>query len=584
MSMVRIRYGGSILKKFFPYILLTVLFGVLLIRNRYSFCWSDESLYVSNMYRLYQGDAFLIDEWNRTMLSSYVTLPLFHIYMAVNGSTEGVYLFFRNVMVVLAFANSLLVYNCVCRHFSKSAALICSVCLMIYSRANICGVSYYNMGLHLFVLALCIYYITNFAVLQDTRKVLIVDFLGGICLGLSIIVNPFVMIVFPFLMIGFIKMHRKSMLMMVIGCVLCGLVFIAFYLASVDVSGISVAFENLRNRGKIGTGSRFFLWFESLFLFFRQTLLVQCMVFLAQIYLAKSKIKNRCQVQAIMFFVSAVCLGINLMSSKRLLGGAYIAFTWFGLQIVPVVWGQIGNAAKRGIAYFYTTGILLSIAYGIASNNGIDAAGTGFVITTFGAVLIFSAYCFPVAGMQQKCVNIVKCFCLAGVIGITLFLRIFAVYRDSTLQQLQCKITQGPAKGIYTTQEHLEQYNNVVEDIQTYVTDSAQTSIFITKMAAWAYLCTDARCAAYQTWRTPFSDPMLEMYYLNHPEPENILILNDDYGGFIDNYIVTWGENGDLTPNANDISGYLLNYVQENGYQCIPVKSGVLYRKISEGY
>lgn len=75
---------------------------------------------------------------------------------------------------------------------------------------------------------------------------------------------------------------------------------------------------------------------------------------------------------------------------------------------------------------------------------------------------------------------------------------------------------------------------------------------------------------------------MLETYFLDHPQPDNILILNDNYGGFIDNYIVTWGENGDLMPNTNDISGYLLNYVQENGYQCIPVKSGTIYQRKHE--
>lgn len=118
---------------------------------------------------------------------------------------------------------------------------------------------------------------------------------------------------------------------------------------------------------------------------------------------------------------------------------------------------------------FLLNGVLLSVAFGIASNNGIDAAGIGFVITAFGAVLILSLYRFPVAGMIGNFVKIVKCFVLAGTLGITLFLRIFAVYRDGTLEQLQCKITHGPAKGLYTTQEHLEQYNNVIDDIHTYV-------------------------------------------------------------------------------------------------------------------
>lgn len=571
--------GDLILKNSYPYMIMTILFFVLLIRNWYSFCWSDESLYVSNMYRLYQGDVFLIDDWHKSTLSSYVTLPLFDLYMLINGSTDGVYLFFRNVMVVLAFINSIMVYNCICRHFSNVAALICSVCILIYSRANICGVSYYNMGLHLFVLALCIYYLTNFVSSQDTSKVKLAAFGGGICLGLSIIVNPYIIIIFPLLIIAYMKTNRKSILMTGLGCVLCGLIFFAFYLSGVGVSQLSKAFENLFHVEEAAVWSRFFQWFVLLYRFFKPTIWIQCIVFLCSYFMKKLKAKSRCQVQVFLFFVSVVCLGINLVSSKNLLGGAYIAFTMFGLQALPAVWVQSSYEEKRSITYYYLTGILLSIAFGIASNNGIDAAGIGFVITTFGAVLILSMYRFSVTGMIRNCVEILKCFVLAGVLGITLFLRIFAVYRDGTLEQLRCKITQGPAKGLYTTQEHLEQYNNVIDDIHTYVTGGAQTNIFITKLAAWAYLCTDARCAVYQTWRTLFSDPMLETYFLDHPQPDNILILNDNYGGFIDNYIVTWGENGDLTPNTNDISGYLLNYVQENGYQCIPVKSGTIYQR-----
>lgn len=570
------------LKKIYPYILLTVLFLVLLIRNWYSFCWSDESLYISNMYRLYQGDVFLIDDWHKSTLSSYVTLPLFELYMLINGSTDGVYLYFRNVIVVLAFINSIMIYNCISSHFSNVTALICSVCLLIYSRANICGVSYYNMGLHLFVFTLCIYYLTSFVSTQDTWKVKLAAFGGGICLGLAIIVNPYIIIIFPLFIIAYMKTNRKSILMTGFGCVLCGLIFFAFYLSGVGVSQLSKAFENLSHVEEAAVWSRFFKWFVLLYRFFRPTIWIQCIVFFVQFFMTKLKVRNSYQAQVFLLFTSVVCLVINLISSKNLMGGAYIAFTMFGLQALPAVWVQSSYEEKRSIIYFYLTGVLLSVAFGIASNTGIDAAGIGFVITAFGAVLILSLYRFPVAGMIGNFVKIVKCFVLAGTLGITLFLRIFAVYRDGTLEQLQCKITHGPAKGLYTTQEHLEQYNNVIDDIHTYVTGGAQTNIFITKLAAWAYLCTDARCAVYQTWRTPFFDPMLETYFLDHPQPDNILILNDNYGGFVDNYIVTWGENGDLTPNTNDISGYLLNYVQENGYQCIPVKSGTIYQRKHE--
>lgn len=334
------------LKNSYPYMILTILFFVFLIRNWYSFCWSDESLYVSNMYRLYQGDVFLIDDWHKSTLSSYVTLPLFYLYMLINGSTDGVYLFFRNVMVVLAFINSIMVYNCICRHFSNVAALICSLCLLIYSRANICGVSYYNMGLHLFVLAICIYYLTNFVSSQDTRKVRLAAFSGGICLGLSIIVNPYIIIIFPLLIIAYMKTNRKSILMTGLGCVLCGLIFFAFYLSGVGVSQLSKAFENLFHVEEAAVWSRFFQWFVLLYRFFKPTIWIQCIVFLTQLFMTKLKVKNRCQAQVFLVFISLVGLGINLVSSKNLLGGAYIAFTMFGLQALPAVWVQSSYEEK----------------------------------------------------------------------------------------------------------------------------------------------------------------------------------------------------------------------------------------------
>lgn len=566
------------LKKNYPYILLSILFFGLLIRNRYGFCWSDESLYVSNMYRLYNGDAFLIDDWHKSILSSYVTLPLFSVYMWVKGSTEGVYLFFRDVMVILAFADAIVTFKCLHKHFSDCAALVCSICLLIYSRANICGVSYYNIGLHLFVLAVFAYYYTDFMTSEDRGCVLIAAFFGGIILGLSIIVNPYILLSFPFFIIGYIKTRRKSTLMLLLGCVLCGLIFIGFYLCDIEISQIEKAFVNLHHVEEVVVRNRIFLWFTELFYFFKQTILIQCIVFFTQICLANLKIRIRTQVRMLMFLVSAVCLGINLISSARLLGGAYIAFSLFGLQLLPAVWEKSSNTVKRSIIYFYVMGILLSVAFGMASNTGIDASGIGFVVTTFGAVQVLFVYRYPDVG-GQTCVKAVKYFVLTGVIGITLFLRIFAVYRDGTLNLLKYKITQGPAKGIYTTQEHLEQYNNVIDDIHAYVPNNSQTGIFVTKLAPWAYLCTNARCAVYQTWRTPFADPMLETYFRDHPKPDYILVLDDEYGGFIDNYMVTWGEDGDLTPNANDISGYLLQYVQEHNYQCISVKSGTIYQK-----
>lgn len=570
-------------KKYYPFFILAGIFVILLIRNRYSFCWSDESLYVSNMYRLYQGDVFLKDEWNSAMLSSYVTLPLFYIFMLFKGSIDGVYIFFRDACVVIAFFAAVSVYRILSRQFLTRTALSCSICLMIYSRANICGCSYYNMGLFLFVLADCMFYDVCYLQKGVRKKDRVLSFLAGMCLGMSIIVNPYFILFLLILFLFYFRDRRKKILAAIGGCVFAGTVFVLYYLKSISFDGFFILIRNAGSLGAPSVTDKIVYWFICLFDFFKETAVVQGLVFALQIYL-KQNPKKYMWIRYLLALISLACFGVHLYHSANMLGGAYIALSFLGIQILPVISWEGANAdiARKSILYFYITGILMSMAFVIASNNGIDAAGIGFVVVSFGAIIALSE--FAHSGKMQKQKTVMEFICLGSVLGVTMFLRIFSVYRDDVLPELKYKITQGPAKGLYTTKEHLQQYNHVCDDIREFVNTDRETSVFIGRIAPWAYLCTSARCGVYTTWRLDFSDPRLEQYYENHLEPEKILVLDPEYGGFRDNYISTWGENGDLTPNVNNIGGYLSEYMDRSGYQCMRVRSGILFFKPKVSY
>lgn len=575
--------GACNSRRCYPYFILAGVFVILLIRNRYSFCWSDESLYVSNMYRLYQGDAFGKDEWNSSMLSSYVTLPLFSVFMLLKGSTDGVYIFFRDVCVTLAFLTAASVYRILSKQFKKGTALACSLCLMIYSRANICGCSYYNMGLFLFALADCLFYDACWLRKGTEKNEWVLSIFAGMCLGMSIIVNPYFILFLLLLCLFYRKDRSNKVLAAIGGCVFVGAVFLLYYLNSIGLNEFLVLIRNAGSLDAPSVTDKIVYWFVCLFAFFKETIVVQVIVLALQIYL-RQKAKKYDWIRYLLLFISLACFGFHLYSSANMLGGAYIALAFLGIQVLPVIaWEEIHtDTIRKSILYFYTTGILMSMAFEIASNNGVDAAGIGFVIVSFGAVIALSEYAGRGKMPRQK--TVMEIICLGSVLGVTMFLRVFSVYRDDVLPELRYQITQGPAEGLYTTKEHLEQYDHVCDDIREYINADQETSVFIGRIAPWAYLCTSARCGVYTTWRLDFSDPRLEQYYENHSEPEKILILDPEYGGFQDNYIPTWGENGDLTPNANNIGGYLSEYMDRNGYQCMRVRSGMFYFKSKEGY
>lgn len=140
----RKKYSGSNL---FAYIVLTVIAGLLIIRCFYSFCWSDESFYLSLVHRFWIGDRPIIDEWSGTQFYTVILLPIYALYIKVVGSNEGIFLFFRLLMVISNYFLSIYIYISLKRYTTNILALIGSLVNLLYTRANILGASYYSIAL-----------------------------------------------------------------------------------------------------------------------------------------------------------------------------------------------------------------------------------------------------------------------------------------------------------------------------------------------------------------------------------------------------------------------------------------------------
>ncbi len=187
--------------------LIIMLFSIMLfVRNFYSFCWSDESYYLSSVYRIYQGDLINQEIWENIYFAYPLLVP-FSIYVKFAG-TEGVYLFFRHIQVFLFTCVGFKAYRTF-RHYNRGIAVVISVCLMTYSRANIMGTSYYNMAFCFYMLAsLCLF--DSLFLTRNTHKAFGV--LTGIFAGTAILFNPYILIPgFLLLIYTFYKNKNHSM-------------------------------------------------------------------------------------------------------------------------------------------------------------------------------------------------------------------------------------------------------------------------------------------------------------------------------------------------------------------------------------
>ena len=91
---------------------LLLLFSVFVWRQFYGFNKNDEIFYISTVYRFFQGDAMLIDEWNNVQLFAFITYPLYCLVRLFSNSNEGIVFIFRIAYLVFQFLVS--VY-CFCR-------------------------------------------------------------------------------------------------------------------------------------------------------------------------------------------------------------------------------------------------------------------------------------------------------------------------------------------------------------------------------------------------------------------------------------------------------------------------------------
>ncbi|EID83894.1 hypothetical protein MSI_27500 [Treponema sp. JC4] len=62
------------------------------------------------VHRLFTGDRLLIDDWTPTQFYAPLLYPLYTLFIKITGSTDGAFLFFRFLTLILQFFTSVFVF------------------------------------------------------------------------------------------------------------------------------------------------------------------------------------------------------------------------------------------------------------------------------------------------------------------------------------------------------------------------------------------------------------------------------------------------------------------------------------------
>ncbi len=558
------------MKRCIPYIVIGIVSLLLLVRCFYSFSWSDESFYLTVAHRFWLGERIIADEWYTTQLSTPLLLPFYALFQWFTGGNEGVYLYFRLLYWLISTLSAFFTYFILKKNNSVMASLICALLYFTYSRANIGGMSYYNMTLTCVLVAVLLIY----------EQIFLKRFVGwklyftGILLAAAVVNTPFLALMY--LLTGAIlflnkkcRVYWKELLWTVAGTLTAAVLYMGYVLSKVSIGEMLLNIPHILNEPEIQSTNPF-LVIPLIFLRIAWRYRWTIGLYIVSVFYMLLKRRKRIQLSEKeihgLLTVDMLVFLINVWLSWGLIGCINIAGTLF-LGLFLLLSGKWEKIDKGVLGVFGVAGFSISIGFSFSSDTGLDAMTIGFVLIVMGSILL--------AFKQQRFRKLIAAVAWIMVLQ-TMTLRLFSVYRDAPLSELKTPLEAGPAKYLLTTEAHAGQYDALRAAIEQYVRED--DIVFYSKWCFWSYLCTNNSYGAPSSWRMPLDSPRLEEYYDLNPEkiPTCIFVLNPSYGDF-ESSLIQGNEKADY-PNENREEGYLTDYIREHDYEVIELDCATIYR------
>ena len=498
---------------------LAGLLGIGLIlfwRCFYSVNTTDEAYYIGTAYRLWYGDGMLCDEWNPTQqMCSFWLYPFFALFRLILGSNDGMILAFRILYVIFQLFISGYLYGKL-----KKFGYISFLPIFFYllsTAFNINSLSYNTMANS----ALIALVVT--LVMLDTP-----DWKGCICCGIfaSILVmaNPYA--VFAYVLYGAVCvlvsviLKKKEAVPAAVQfstfakmSLTAAVVMIVFLIFTLQNSTIKEIMENLPYIiGDQEHQQRWGVKISDYFRYFREHYL-GCVIVPLVVSLIALVDKKRVQHSVFYMAISAVSV-----LPYMIYHGILSDYVPINLVTVPICFLGIPAfvvSKERHCKAFYTwylPAMVYPFIVQITSNTGPLAVSAAFVSAGAASVFLTAAWA------KEQELKIAK-YAVWGTIilqlGMMLVLRMTYVWADAPMSALDTKVERGAAKGLYTTAEDVQRYNEMYDDLDS-LNMKEDDGFLVVGADPLLYLYADREVASYSTWQVFTNETRLYRYYEIH--------------------------------------------------------------------
>ncbi len=492
--------------------------GVILFwRCFYSVNTTDEAYYVGTVYRLWFGDGMLCDEWNPTQqMCSFWLYPFYVIFRMILGSNEGMILAFRLLYIVFQLGISTYLYGKL-KRFGYISVL--PIFFYLLSTAfNINSLSYNTMANSAFAALL-----VTLAMMEkpDWKSCI----WAGVFASIVVMANPYAVFAYVLYGVGcavvtlLFKNMKKN--------VPTALQFKVFFRMSLTAAVVLAVFliftfwhatleRILKNLPYIiGDQEHVQRWnvkISDYFRYFREhyfgCMLVPTLASAIALF-DKKRVKH-----------GVIYMGLTVASvvPYMIYHGLISDYVPINLVTVPIC--TLGLTAyvvsekrlKKVFFVWYVPAMIYPFIVQITSNTGPLAVSAAFV--TAGAASVLLAMCWAME-QDKKTVKIMMSAVVILQLVMMLLLRITYVWADEPLSQLTTKVERGAAKGLYTTAEDVQYYNEMYDDLDA-LNMREDDGFLVVGSDPLLYLYADKEVASYSTWQVYTNETRLYRYYEIH--------------------------------------------------------------------
>lgn len=544
------------------YSLVLAAFGIVLaVRGLYGFCWSDESFYLTFAQRLWQGQQLILDEWHPVQFYSALFYPILSLYHAFFG-TEGIYLFARCVYTAAALACSLLLFFTLCRRWGALWSFLGALLVLSYSRGNIWGLSYYNLFVLFCITAFCLL-LRGWAHSGRYRRLLYA--LSGVSLAAAVLCVPYFA---PFVLAGLLaafcfKPGREGAAWCLGGICLTAAWFLLCFLPK-DVPALLSSLSQILTDPEHTGGPLANLWVAILDVKLRYHYEIKLAIVSAFVLLLGIRFLPRAWGSIPGLLLALAGAAVSLWRYYNAETG-YTVYTLVIFCLPGLLLCWVRRKINIPALLLRLLGMAMGLSMALSSNTESRAFTVGLVIYAIGALLQLASL-----HQSEKPIKYTVLLLTCTALCLSYYSRIDYVFRDGPLDTLTATMERGPAKGLRTTPEHNQQYEEILdmlEDLDNRYEE--RNTIFFTKLLPWGYLACDFPCGAPTAWRTALDSPRLESYYSLHPDsiPSIVVVLRPEIGNYPDS----------PTPNENALSGWLWEQIQLRGYDHLEYNCADVY-------